>query len=178
MDGVLAEGLDLTTEHVRTRHRFGRPLATFQGVAAPLLRRLEEQGASRSTVSLVVPLGYSFNLTGAHYFIGVSLIFLANVQGRALTLPTLLLMTGVIVVLAKGVAAVPSGAIVVLLAAAQTLGLPAAAVALLLGIDFLADMGRTAVNVIGNALAAASIAKTEPAPEASDSPSTISTKAT
>ncbi len=132
-----------------------------EAVLAPLLVRLEKLGISRSTTSFVVPLGYSFNTDGSVLYQAVALVFLANAYGTDNSIPTLLLMVGVLVILSKGMAGVASASIVVLIAAGNTIGLPPEGVALLLGVDFIVDMARTAVNVVGNSLAAAVIDKSE-----------------
>jgi proton glutamate symport protein len=132
-----------------------------EAVLAPLLVKLESLGISRSTTSFVVPLGYSFNTDGSVLYQAVALVFLANAYGTDTSIPTLLLMVGVLVILSKGMAGVASASIVVLLAAGNTIGLPPEGVALLLGVDFIVDMARTGVNVVGNSLAAAVIDKSE-----------------
>lgn len=132
-----------------------------EAVLAPLLLRLEKFGISRSTTSFVVPLGYSFNTDGSVLYQAVALVFLANAYGLDTSLPALMLMVGVLVILSKGMAGVASASIVVLLAAGATIGLPPEGVALLLGVDFIVDMARTGVNVVGNSLAAAVIDKSE-----------------
>ena len=132
-----------------------------EAVLAPLLVRLEKFGISRSTTSFVVPLGYSFNTDGSVLYQAVALVFLANAYGLDTSIATLMLMVGVLVILSKGMAGVASASIVVLLAAGATIGLPPEGVALLLGVDFIVDMARTAVNVVGNSLAAAVIDKSE-----------------
>lgn len=132
-----------------------------EAVLAPLLIQLEELGISRATTSLVVPLGYSFNTDGSILYQAVALVFLANAYGTGTSIPTLLLMVGVLAILSKGMAGVASTSIVVLIAAGNTIGLPPQGVALLLGVDFIIDMARTAVNVVGNSLAAAVIDKSE-----------------
>ncbi|WP_415854306.1 dicarboxylate/amino acid:cation symporter [Sinomonas sp. G460-2] len=132
-----------------------------EAVLAPLLQRLEGFGLRRSTTSFVVPLGYSFNTDGSVLYQAVALVFIANAYGLATDIPALLLMVAVLVILSKGMAGVASGSIVVLLAAGNTLGLPPQGVALLLGVDFIVDMARTAVNVVGNCLAAAVVDRSE-----------------
>jgi proton glutamate symport protein len=132
-----------------------------EAVLAPLLGRLTDFGVSRSTSSFVVPLGYSFNTDGSVLYQAVALVFIANAFGMDTSWPSLLLMVGVLVVLSKGMAGVASASIVVLLAASTTIGLPPEGVALLLGVDFIVDMARTGVNVIGNSLAAAVIDRSE-----------------
>jgi proton glutamate symport protein len=137
-----------------------------EAVLAPLMGRLEAFGLSRSTTSLVVPLGYSFNTDGSVLYQAAALVFLANAYGADTSLPALLLMVGVLVILSKGMAGVASASIVVLIAAGNTIGLPAEGIALLLGVDFIVDMARTGVNVIGNSLAAAVVDSSEKRREA------------
>ncbi|HET9128363.1 MAG TPA: dicarboxylate/amino acid:cation symporter [Propionibacteriaceae bacterium] len=132
-----------------------------ESVLAPLMGRLEEFGVSRSTTSFVVPLGYSFNTDGSVLYMAAALVFLANAYGANTSLPALLLMVGVLVILSKGMAGVASASIVVLIAAGNTIGLPAEGIALLIGVDFIVDMARTGVNVIGNSLAAAVVDRSE-----------------
>lgn len=132
-----------------------------EAVLAPLLGRLEKFGVSRSTSSFVVPLGYSFNTDGSVLYQAVALVFIANAFGLDTSWGSLLLMVGVLVVLSKGMAGVASASVVVLLAASTTIGLPPEGVALLLGVDFIVDMARTGVNVVGNSLAAAVIDRSE-----------------
>jgi len=132
-----------------------------ESVLAPLLEKLEKFGLNRSTSSFVVPLGYSFNTDGSVLYQAVALVFISNAYGLHTDVLSLLLMVGVLVVLSKGMAGVASGSIVVLIAAGHTLGLPPQGVALLLGVDFIVDMARTAVNVVGNSLAACVIDRSE-----------------
>ncbi|MEU1105088.1 dicarboxylate/amino acid:cation symporter [Streptomyces tibetensis] len=137
-----------------------------ESVLAPLMSRLEAFGLSRSTTSFVVPLGYSFNTDGSVLYQAAALVFLANAYGADTSLPALLLMVGVLVILSKGMAGVASASVVVLIAAGNSVGLPAQGVALLLGVDFIVDMARTGVNVIGNSLAAAVVDSSEKRREA------------
>jgi proton glutamate symport protein len=132
-----------------------------EAVLAPLMGKLEAFGVSRSTTSFVVPLGYSFNSDGSVLYQAAALVFLANAYGADTSLPALLVMVGVLVILSKGMAGVASASIVVLIAAGNTVGLPAEGIALLLGVDFIVDMARTGVNVVGNSLAAAVVDRSE-----------------
>ncbi|WP_234311765.1 dicarboxylate/amino acid:cation symporter [Streptomyces griseus] len=132
-----------------------------ESVLAPLMGKLEAFGVSRSTTSFVVPLGYSFNTDGSVLYQAAALVFLANAYGADTSLPALLLMVGVLVILSKGMAGVASASIVVLITAGNSIGLPAEGIALLLGVDFIVDMARTGVNVIGNSLAAAVVDSSE-----------------
>lgn len=126
-----------------------------------LIHRLEKFGVSRSVTSFVLPTGYSFNLDGASIYISVAIIFLANVYNLPLSLEQIIVIIGLLMLMTKGLAGVPSAVIVVLLAAAKEIGLPAEGVALLLAVDFFVDMGRSALNVVGNSLATVVIAKSE-----------------
>ncbi|TDT97306.1 proton glutamate symport protein [Streptomyces sp. 846.5] len=142
-----------------------------ESVLAPLMGKLEEFGISRSTASFVVPLGYSFNTDGSILYQAAALVFLANAYGADTSLPALLLMAGVLVILSKGMAGVASASIVVLIAAGNSIGLPVEGIALLLGVDFIVDMARTGVNVVGNSLAAAVVDSSEKRREAKHGPS-------
>lgn len=137
-----------------------------EAVLAPLMGKLEAFGVSRSTTSFVVPLGYSFNSDGSVLYQAAALVFLANAYGADTSFPALLVMVGVLVILSKGMAGVASASIVVLIAAGNTVGLPADGIALLLGVDFIVDMARTGVNVVGNSLAAAVVDRSEARREA------------
>lgn len=148
-----------------------------ESVLAPLMSKLEAFGLSRSTTSFVVPLGYSFNTDGSVLYQAAALVFLANAYGADTSLPALLLMVGVLVILSKGMAGVASASIVVLIAAGNSIGLPAEGIALLLGVDFIVDMARTGVNVIGNSLAAAVVDSSEKRREAKHGPRTAAHEA-
>lgn len=122
---------------------------------------MEAMGVPRSIVAFIIPLGYSFNLTGTTLYLSLAAIFVAQADGQRLGLGRQLTIMLALMLASKGVAGVSRGAIVVLLGMAPALGLPAGPVFVLFGIDALMDMGRTAVNVIGNCLAAAVMAKWE-----------------
>jgi proton glutamate symport protein len=130
-------------------------------VLAPLTKRLEQYGADNSIVSFVLPVGYSFNLDGATLYEAIAVLFLSHVYHLHLSFGQQLEIIGLLMVLTKGLAGVPSAAIVVLIATAKAIGLPLEGITLLVGVDFIVDMARTAVNVIGNSLAAIVIAKSE-----------------
>lgn len=144
-------------------------------VLAPLLQRLERHGVDRSIPAFTLPLGYSFNADGATLYEALGVLFIAHAYGHHLGIGQQIAALGLLIVLTKGIAGVPSAAIVVLFAAAQSLGLPAAGVTLLLGVDFIVDMARSATNIVGNALATLVIGKSEglyhptPRPETAES---------
>jgi dicarboxylate/amino acid:cation (Na+ or H+) symporter, DAACS family len=121
--------------------------------ALPLhLEKLEAIGVSNRIASVVLPLGYSFNLDGSALYIGIATTFIAEAYGLQLSLPQLLTILGTALIASKGVANVPSGSLVALSTVLLALGLPAEAVALVAGVDVFLDMGRTGMNVLGNTL--------------------------
>ncbi|MCY7136148.1 dicarboxylate/amino acid:cation symporter [Streptococcus gordonii] len=130
-------------------------------VLPPLLKDLKKQGHDEHVIDLVVPLGYTFNLEGAAVYFSVATIFIAHAYGIAFSISGLLFTILLLTLVGKTAATVPSGAIVVLLAAAPQLGLPVEGVALIFAVDFFVNAGRTALNVLGQALAVSVIEKTE-----------------
>jgi proton glutamate symport protein len=128
------------------------------------MEQTEAMGVPREAVAFIIPLGYSFNLTGTTLYLALASIFVAQAGGLHLGFGQQMLIMLALMLASKGVAGVSRGAIVVLLGMAPALGLPAAPVFVLLGIDPLMDMGRTAVNVVGNCLAAAVVARWERSP--------------
>lgn len=132
-----------------------------ESVLAALFGRLEKLGISEGVSSFVVPLGYSFNTDGSVLYQAVALVYLANAYHTGTSLGNLLVMVGVLVIMSKGMAGVAAASIVVLVGAAQSMGIPTEGVALLLGVDFIVDMARTAVNVVGNSMAASVVDITE-----------------
>jgi proton glutamate symport protein len=132
--------------------------------SAALPRAMEEMeafGVPRRIVAFVIPAGYSFNLDGSSLYLAMASVFVAQVAGIHMTWLEQLFMVFTLMLTSKGVAGVPRAVLVVLLATAGTFHLPTEPIFLILGIDALMDMGRTAVNVIGNCLACAVIARWE-----------------
>ncbi|MEE6667804.1 dicarboxylate/amino acid:cation symporter [Pediococcus acidilactici] len=136
-------------------------LAFFTGsssvVLPKLLEKLKQNGTSQVATDFVVPLGYTFNLEGATVYLSLAVAFIANSYNLSLSLATLISIALLLTFISKTIATVPSGAIVVLLATASQLGLPKEGVALIFAVDFFANAGRTALNVLGNAIAAKAI---------------------
>ncbi|RSI04756.1 dicarboxylate/amino acid:cation symporter [Streptococcus sanguinis] len=130
-------------------------------VLPPLLKDLKKQGYDEHVIDLVVPLGYTFNLEGAAVYFSVATIFIAHAYGIAFSVSGLFFTVLLLTLIGKTAATVPSGAIVVLLAAAPQLGLPVEGVALIFAVDFFVNAGRTALNVLGQVLAVSVIEKTE-----------------
>jgi Na+/H+-dicarboxylate symporter len=125
------------------------------------MEAMEAFGVPRQIVAFVIPTGYSFNMDGGSLYLSVATIFVAQVAGIHLSLGQQLMIMLTLMLTSKGIAGVSRGSFVVLMATAASLGLPSAPLFLLLGIDPLMDMGRTAVNVLGNCLASVIMAKWE-----------------
>jgi proton glutamate symport protein len=135
---------------------------TSSEAALPLaMERMEQLGAPRWIVSFVVPTGYSFNMTGSSLYLTMAAIFAAQAAGIHLSLGEQLVMLATLMLTSKGVAGVPRATLVVLMASAASLRIPTTAILVLLGIDTLMDMGRSAMNVIGNGMAAVVVARWE-----------------
>jgi proton glutamate symport protein len=131
---------------------------------AALPRAMEEMeafGVPRRIVAFVIPAGYSFNLAGSTVYLAVASLFVAQVAGIQMSWSQQLFMVFVLMLTSKGVAGVPRAVLVVLLATAGMFHLPTEPIFIILGIDALMDMARTSINVIGNCLACAVIARSE-----------------
>ena len=125
------------------------------------LKQMRLFGVPNRIVSFVMPTGYSFNLDGSTLYLALASIFVAQAAGIELTLSQQLLMMLTLMLTSKGVAGVPRASLVILSGTLVTFGLPLEGVAIILGVDELMDMGRTTVNVVGNCLASAVMAKWE-----------------
>jgi proton glutamate symport protein len=132
---------------------------TSSEAALPIaMENMEKFGVPRKIVAFVIPTGYSFNLDGTTLYLALASIFVAQISGIHLSFETQLLMMLTLMLTSKGVAGVPRASLVILLATATNFGLPVWPIFIILGIDELMDMARTAVNVIGNCLATVVIA--------------------
>jgi proton glutamate symport protein len=125
------------------------------------MERMEEFGVPRKIVAFVMPTGYSFNLDGTTLYLSLATIFVAQISGIHLPWEKQLLIVFTLMLTSKGVAGVPRASMVILLGTAASFGLPAWPIYIILGIDELMDMARTSVNVLGNCLATAVIARWE-----------------
>jgi proton glutamate symport protein len=135
---------------------------TSSDAALPLaIQRMTEFGVPKKIVSFVMPLGYSFNLDGSTLYLGVASLFVAQAAGIEMTLGTQLSMMVTLLITSKGIAAVPRASLVVLTSVLWSYGLPVEGVAVILGVDELMDMARTMVNLVGNCLATAVMARWE-----------------
>jgi proton glutamate symport protein len=135
--------------------------ASSEAALPRAMEAMEAFGIPRKIVAFVIPAGYSFNLTGSSLYLALASIFVAQAAGMHLTWTEQLFMVFMLMITSKGVAGVPRAVLVVLLATAATFHLPSEPIVMILGIDAVMDMGRTAVNVIGNCLACAVVARSE-----------------
>jgi proton glutamate symport protein len=135
--------------------------STSEAALPRAMEEMEAFGVPRRIVAFVIPAGYSFNMDGSSVYLALASIFVAQAAGIHMTWGQQLVMVFTLMLTSKGVAGVPRATLVVLLATASLFHLPTEPIFIILGIDALMDMARTAVNVIGNCLACAVIARSE-----------------
>ena len=135
--------------------------ASSEAALPKAMEVMERFGVPKNIVAFVLPTGYSFNLDGSTLYLSLASIFVAQIAGVRLTIGQQLIMMLTLMLTSKGVAGVPRAALVVLAATLSQFGLPLEGAAILLGIDQIMDMGRTAVNVMGNCIATAVVARWE-----------------
>ncbi|KAG4069153.1 hypothetical protein HA402_012006 [Bradysia odoriphaga] len=125
------------------------------------MEELEKFGCDSRIVSFVLPLGYSFNLDGSMMYMTFASLFIAQAYGMHLSIDQQITMLLVLMITSKGIAGVPRASLVVIAGTLSMFKIPEAGLILLLGVDHLLDMGRSATNVIGNAMATAVVSKWE-----------------
>lgn len=135
--------------------------ASSETVLPKLIEKMEKFGCPKAITSFVIPTGYSFNLDGSTLYQAIAAIFIAQMYNIDLSISQQISLVLVLMVTSKGIAGVPGVSFVVLLATLGTVGLPVEGLAFIAGIDRILDMARTAVNVVGNSLAAIVISKWE-----------------
>jgi len=135
--------------------------ASSEAALPRALENMERFGVPKHIVAFVLPAGYSFNLDGSTLYLSLALVFVAQAAGVDLTLSQQLLMMLTLMLTSKGLAGVPRSALLVLAATLSSFHLPTEGAAVLLGIDAVLDMARTSVNVLGNCLASAVVARLE-----------------
>jgi Na+/H+-dicarboxylate symporter len=135
--------------------------ASSEAAFPKTMEELQAFGCKDKIVSFVLPLGYSFNLDGSMMYMTFATLFIAQSYGIPLSIPTQISMLLVLMLTSKGIAGVPRASLVVIAGTLATFNIPEAGLALLLGIDPLLDMGRSATNVIGNSVATAVVSKWE-----------------
>ncbi len=135
--------------------------ASSEAALPRALENMERFGVPKHIVAFVIPTGYSFNLDGSTLYLSLAAVFVAQAAGVSLSFGQQLLMMLTLMLTSKGVAGVPRASLVILAGTLTTFGLPLEGAAVLLGIDAAMDMARTSVNVLGNCLATAVVARWE-----------------
>ena len=135
--------------------------ASSEAALPKALEVMERFGVPKNIVGFVLPTGYSFNLDGSTLYLSVASVFVAQLAGVPMTFGQQIVMMLTLMLTSKGVAGVPRAALVVLTATLTQFNLPLEGAAILLGVDQILDMGRTAVNVMGNCIATAVVARWE-----------------
>lgn len=149
--------------HIREPMLLAFGTASSEAAYPMLLRQLERFGCEERVCGFVLPLGYSFNLDGSMMYMTFAVLFIAQAYGIDMPVGDQLLMLLVLLFTSKGVAGVPRASLVVISATLSMFHIPEAGLLLLLGIDQLLDMGRSATNVFGNSIAAAVVSRWEKA---------------
>jgi proton glutamate symport protein len=146
---------------VREPFLIGFSTASSEAALPLALENMEQFGVPKHIVGFVIPTGYSFNLVGSALYLSLAAVFVAQAAGVNLTFGAQLLMMLTLMLTSKGVAGIPRGALVILAGTLTTFHLPMEGAAVLLGVDAVLDMARTAINVLGNCLASAVVARWE-----------------
>ncbi|MBK9319628.1 MAG: dicarboxylate/amino acid:cation symporter [Bacteroidetes bacterium] len=147
--------------HVKEPMLLAFSTASSESAFPKTVEALEKYGCSNRIISFVLPLGYSFNLDGSIMYMTFATVFIAQAYGIDLSLQQEITMMLMLLVTSKGMAGVPRASLVVIAGMLSAFNIPEAGLLLLLGIDQLLDMGRSATNVVGNAVATAVVSKWE-----------------
>ncbi len=148
-------------KHIREPMLLAFSTASSESAFPKTVEALEKYGCSSRIISFVLPLGYSFNLDGSIMYMTFATVFIAQAYGIDLSIQQEITMMLMLLVTSKGMAGVPRASLVVIAGMLTAFNIPEAGLLLLLGIDQLLDMGRSATNVIGNAVATAVVSKWE-----------------
>ncbi|CUR53536.1 Proton glutamate symport protein [Serratia symbiotica] len=135
--------------------------ASSEMVLSRIIKKMENYGGSKSIVNFVIPTGYSLNLDGSTLHQSIAAIFIAQLYGIELSLHHEIILILTLMITSKGIAGIPGVSFIVLLTTLSSVGIPLEGLTFIAGIDRILDMARTALNVIGNALAALVISKWE-----------------
>ena len=135
--------------------------ASSEAALPKAMSQMEKFGVPKSIVSFVMPMGYTFNLDGSTLYLTLATLFCAQIAGINLSIEQQLMIMLTLMLTSKGIAGVPRVSLVILTGTLTSFGLPIVGVAVLLGIDQILDMGRTTVNLIGNCVATAVVARWE-----------------
>jgi len=139
----------------------GFSTASSETVLPRIIEKMEAFGAPRAISRFVVPTGYSFNLDGSTLYQSIAAVFIAQLYGIDLSLGQQITLVLTLMVTSKGIAGVPGVSFVVLLATLGSVGIPLEGLAFIAGVDRIMDMARTALNIVGNALAVVVVARWE-----------------
>jgi Na+/H+-dicarboxylate symporter len=158
---VLKKDVFRLVKTVRDPMLLGFSTASSESAYPRVMEKLEDFGIKERVIGFVLPLGYSFNLDGSMIYTTFASLFISQAYNLPLSLEQQIMMLLVLMVSSKGIAGVPRSSLVVVAAVLPMFNLPEAGVLLIMGIDHFLDMGRTATNVLGNAIATAVVAKWE-----------------
>lgn len=139
----------------------GYSTASSETVLPKIMEKMERLGCPKAITSFVIPTGYSFNLDGSTLYQAIAALFIAQMYGIHMSIVHQITLVLVLMLTSKGIAGVPGVSFVVLLATLGSVGIPVEGLAFIAGIDRILDMARTAVNIVGNSLAALVITKWE-----------------
>ncbi len=148
-------------KHIKEPALLAFSTSSSEAAFPKLMLELERFGCDEKIVSFVLPLGYSFNLDGSMMYMSFASLFIAQCYGIHLDVATQISMLLVLMITSKGIAGVPRASLVVIAGTLATFKIPEAGLALLLGIDPLLDMARSATNVVGNSVATVVMCKWE-----------------
>ncbi|MBN8576824.1 MAG: dicarboxylate/amino acid:cation symporter [Cytophagales bacterium] len=158
---VIGKRILALLQHIKEPILLAFSTASSEAAFPKTMEELQKFGCKDKIVSFVLPLGYSFNLDGSMMYMTFASLFIAQSYGIDLPFATQISMLLVLMLTSKGIAGVPRASLVVIAGTLATFNIPEAGLALLLGIDPLLDMGRSATNVVGNGVATAVVSKWE-----------------
>ena len=148
-------------QYVREPFLLAFSTASSESALPIALKNMERFGVPKHIVAFVLPTGYSFNLDCSTLYLSLAAMFVAQAAGIEVPFKTQIAMLLTLMLTSKGVAGVPRASLVILAGTLATFGLPVEGVAVILGVDTLMDMARTSVNLLGNCLATAVVARWE-----------------
>jgi proton glutamate symport protein len=147
--------------HVKSPFLLAYSTASSEAALPLALENMERFGVPKHIVAFVLPTGYSFNLDGSTLYLSLAAMFVAQAAGAHVPFGTQVIMMLTLMLTSKGVAGVPRASLVILAGTLATFNLPVEGIAVILGVDTLMDMCRTSVNLLGNCLATAVVARWE-----------------
>jgi len=161
--------------YVREPYLIAFSTASSEAALPRALENMERFGVPKHIVSFVLPTGYSFNLDGSTLYLSLAALFVAQAAGVRLPIGTQIVMMLTLMLTSKGVAGVPRASLVILAGTLGSFNLPIEGIAVILGVDTLMDMARTSVNLLGNCLATAVVARWEGVELSSKDPEPVET---